>query len=80
MAINICIYHVGLNTKCSNNSGQYSIVSEVCHLIVVLLWNISIEKTPLVVNCYLYTKLCHLITKHCIYQFTKLKKITIMLY
>jgi hypothetical protein len=37
MTINICIYHVGLKTKCGNTSGQYSIVSEVCHLIVVLL-------------------------------------------
>jgi len=37
MTINLYIYHVSLNTKCGNNSGQYSIVSEVCHLIVVLL-------------------------------------------
>ena len=41
------MYHVGLNTKCGNISGQYSIVFEDCHHIVVLLWNISIEKTPL---------------------------------
>jgi hypothetical protein len=46
MAINIYIYHVGLNTKCGNTSGQYSIVFEDCHDIVVIIWNNPIEKTP----------------------------------
>jgi hypothetical protein len=50
MAINICIYHVGLNTKSGNNSGQYIIVSVACHLNVVLIGDIYIANAPLTIH------------------------------